>query len=252
MPPVEIEPEMWSHTQPGRGGENIWKEDSMKRTAALCFFLFFAAAGLAGAATYDLSGTWDLAYTAESHTGPCPAGVSFDGAATIEQTGDAFTMTITSGMACDPAFTCVFEGTVADTVYTGSNSGAVPEGGTVTNDVEFTASSAAHAEGTSGSVYSYEAMDCTWEATIILSREAPAEEGGPDPSAEEEGAPEAIPEGGDTIAPDGTTDAAPDGTGDGGGGSGCFLAAGSRIKNGPAVLLLLLAALALLPRRRRM
>ena len=242
----------------------------MKRTAALCSFIVFAVGGLAGAATYDLSGTWDLAYTAESHTGPCPAGVSFDGAAAIEQTGDTFTMTITSGMACDPAFTCVFDGTIVDTAYTGSNSGAVPEGGTVANDVEFTASSAAHAEGTSGSVYSYEGVDCTWEATIVLSREAPADEGGPEPSAEEEGPPEPaadadgsepVPEGGDPAVPDGTTDAphdvttdpGSDGTGDGDddGGCGCFLAAGSRTPNGPAAFLLLAAALALLPRRRR-
>jgi hypothetical protein len=243
----------------------------MKRAAALCSFIVFAAAGLAGAATYDLSGTWDLAYTATAHTGPCPAGVTFDGAATIEQTGDTFTMTVTSGMACEPAFTCVFEGTIVDTVYTGSNSGEVPGGGTASNDVEFTASSAAHAEGTSGSVYSYEGTDCTWDATIVLSREVPADEGGLEPSAEEEEGPEPVadaeggepvPEGGDPVVPDGTTDAphdvttdpGSDGTGDGddGGDCGCFLAGGNRTQNGPAALFLLAVALMLLPRRRRM
>jgi MYXO-CTERM domain-containing protein len=244
------------------------KGDSMKRTAAICFFMACVAAGPARAATYDLSGDWDLAFTAVSHTGPCPAGVNFTGTVTIEQTGDDFTYSITSGTPCDPAFTCVFAGTVADDVYTGSNSGDVPEGGTVTNTMTFTADSAAHAEGSSTSTWQEAEVVCTWESTFVLSREMPGEEGAPEPAAEEEGL-EPVPDGISDPVPDGTSDPLPDvspdtapdaaadtatdGPDDGGedGGCGCVAAAVDPAPAGWALVLLLAGALVLRPRKRR-
>lgn len=233
----------------------------MKRKAALCFVMLFMMGWPARAATYDLSGDWALDYTALSHTGPCPAGVSFTGTATIAQTGDAFTLTITSGTECIPAFTCVFEGTVADAVYTGSNSGDVPDGGTVENTMVFTADSESHAAGTGGSTFTLDDMTCTWESSFVLSREVPGEEGAPEPTGSEEEALEPVPDGvSDPVpevtpepTPDGAADTVSDGPGDDGGegGCGCALAGRSRPAGAWALLLLLAAALALRPGRRR-
>jgi hypothetical protein len=205
----------------------------MKRSAAWCILVFLLMGGSVRAATYDLSGDWDMVFTAQSHTGPCPAGVDFTGTVTIEQTGDNFTLTITSGTECIPAFTCVFEGTVADNVYSGMNSGDVPDGGTVENTMEFTADSESHAEGTGTSTFQQDTMVCTWESSFVLSREVSDDEGAPEPTVNEEDTLEPVPDGiSDPVpdatsdpVPDTTSDPAPDGPDNGGddGGCGCSI-----------------------------
>jgi MYXO-CTERM domain-containing protein len=234
------------------------------------------AGGRAAAATYDLSGEWTMNFTAVSHTGPCPAGVDFTGAVIIEQTGDNFVFTITSGTECNPAFTCIFTGTVSDADYHGSNSGDVPTDGHVENTMDFTASSEIAAAGSSSSIYTAGTTECTWQSTLTLSREAvpdgddedgggetvtePVAEGGPDAAVDPAGdaavdpAGDAAADGGADVWLDGSGDGVTDPSGDQGEGSteegcGCSMVSDRSLHGG--ALLLLLFLLVMIGARRR-
>ena len=100
------------------------------------------------AATYDLSGTWQCTFSGAWANGDmgCGVGPNPSSTCTIEQHGDSFSLVL-SPAVCDPAFVCIFDGTVTGATYEGSNSGPVDGGGTVWNTLIFEASSMTDASG---------------------------------------------------------------------------------------------------------
>ena len=126
-------------------------------------------------ATYDLTGTWNYTLSnnwANGDTGCRPA-PDTTGTCEINQTGNTFTLSYTSGVTCNPAESCTFEGTVADDVYTCQTTDIVDEeGGTATSTIEFTASSDRMAAGSGNSVYTHPSGDweCHWGGQIRLTK----------------------------------------------------------------------------------
>jgi hypothetical protein len=122
-------------------------------------------------ATYDLSGTWQCTFSGPWASGDegCAPGPNPSSSCTIEQTGDSFSLVLNT--ACDPAFTCTFNGTVTGSTYTGTNSGPLEGGGTVENLLIFAASSMTEALGYSTSQATFPEWECTWGFTsVILTR----------------------------------------------------------------------------------
>lgn len=214
-----------------------------------------AAAGAAGAATFDLTGTWSYSTTGNWVKGPCPKGTDSSGKLQINQSGDSFTLTIVSGMVCKPASLCAYSGTVAGATYTAKNSAVVDsEGGKASNTITFTASSPHAASGSDSSTYVHpQGMSCSWGFNITLSRPAP-DGGGPvadsgiGPVSDSGGAPSAE-MGGLVDSGAVCTDAAPGGDTDDDG--GCAVGAGRVPSSSAAGALLLLLAGVLALRRRR-
>lgn len=122
-------------------------------------------------ATYDLSGTWQCTLSGAWASGSqgCVTGPNPSSNCTIEQTGDSFTLVLNT--ACDPAFTCTYNGSVSGATYAGSNSGPLDGGGTVENAFVFTASSMTEASGYSTSQATFPGWSCTWGFnSLILTR----------------------------------------------------------------------------------
>jgi hypothetical protein len=127
--------------------------------------------GPVSAATYDLSGTWQCTFSGAWASGDegCVVGPNPSSTCTIEQTGDSFTLTLDA--ACNPAFTCVFSGSVIEATYTGMNSGPLEGGGTVENMIIFSASSMLDASGNGTSQATYPDWVCNWGFnSVVLSR----------------------------------------------------------------------------------
>ncbi len=124
-----------------------------------------------GSGTYDLSGSWNYTTSGNWVVGLCPLGQDASGTLTITQTGNTATMVINSGMVCDPASMCIYAGTVAENVYTFSNSAVVDgEGGMAYNTVVLIASSATEAAGNDVSSYVLNEFSCSWGFNISISR----------------------------------------------------------------------------------
>jgi len=140
----------------------------------LLFVSFFHAKDLFSA-TFDLSGTWNYALSDNWAVGGinCNPGLDASGTCTIDQTGDTFTFAFISGVVCSPPESCTFEGTVSGSVYTCSTTDTVDdEGGSVTINILFTASSTTSASGTGNSRYTHpsELWECNWGNSISLTR----------------------------------------------------------------------------------
>jgi hypothetical protein len=146
----------------------------MRILSSIVVVSLLLAAGPASAATFDLTGTWNFTTSGNFVTGGCPLGKDSAGTLQITQTGDSFTMKVLTGMVCSPAVMCSYTGTIAGATYTATNSAVVDsEGGTATNIVTFTASSATAASGADASTYVHPKMTCNWGFNIVLSRGAP-------------------------------------------------------------------------------
>ena len=120
--------------------------------------------GLLGIWLYSTSDCWSSGF-------PWPVPSETSGQVTLSADGDYVTMTVDSGFVCEPAFSCIFSGTIIGDSYVGSNSGVVDdEGGTVTNTTTFTATSATTAAGTCGSIYEHPDGSGSWGYNISLVR----------------------------------------------------------------------------------
>lgn len=149
------------------------------RGALLGLFLCSIPPSQADAATFDLSGLWSYSITDNWVNGICEQGQDTSGTLAIAQTGDSFELTMNDGVVCDPAWTCVFSGSVSDDYYMASNSGVVDsEGGMVTNALTFTASSATEATGSQTSNYTLDTFSCDWGFSISMTRTGDPPDGG--------------------------------------------------------------------------
>jgi hypothetical protein len=114
--------------------------------------------------------TWAFTLDPVSNTGPCPATPAQQGTATITKTGNVYGFSA-SGVQCSPPEACVFTGTLTDSGYVFSNSGAADsQGGTFANTMvlQFSGDSAA---GPQVSTYSVNgAVMCTWVTAVTLRR----------------------------------------------------------------------------------
>jgi len=127
------------------------------------------------AETYDLTGTWNYTLSDNWAVGgiECNPGPAASGTCTISQTGDAFSFAFTSGAVCDPPESCTFEGSVDVAVYTCATTDSVDdEGGSVTSNIVFTASSATSASGAGVSKYTHpsEKWECMWGSNMTLTK----------------------------------------------------------------------------------
>lgn len=127
------------------------------------------------AANFDLSGTWNYTLSNNWAVGDigCAAGPDTTGTCVIVQTADIFSFAYLSGVVCDPAESCTFEGSVDGSVYMGSTTDIVDdENGTVTSVITFTASSTSSAAGSGTSTYTHPSgeWNCNWGSNITLYR----------------------------------------------------------------------------------
>lgn len=139
-------------------------------TTVLWLILFVAFVNEASGATYDLTGDWTCTFTNGWASGDvgCGLGPNPSSDCSITQVGESFTLTIYT--LCDPAFTCIFSGVIQGNVYSGSNSGPLDGGGTVTNSINFVASSTA-ASGAGTSIASFPDWHCNWGFNSFLLTE---------------------------------------------------------------------------------
>jgi len=183
----------------------------MKRCVILVTMLVasLVSSGVALGATYDLTGTWNFSNFNHSVTGACPNGTNASGTLNIVQTGDSFTLEFTSGMECDPASMCSFNGTVNGAEYTATNSDVVDnEGGVATNTFVFTASSETEAAGSTVSTYELDDFSCEWNFDVTLTKAG----GGPDGG---------VPDGGGAGGDDGGSSDSDEDEQENGDGGGC-------------------------------
>jgi len=153
------------------------KGDAMKRWLFIGTVLLVEVflAGDLFSATYDLTGTWNYSLSdnwVDSDMG-CSAGSDTTGTCTISQIGDTFIFAYTSGVVCNPADACTFEGTVSGEFYACSTTDIVDdEGGEVTSTILFTASSATSASGLGTSNYTHPTVagTCNWGGNITLTK----------------------------------------------------------------------------------
>jgi hypothetical protein len=148
----------------------------------LCLALTAAIALPARAATFDLTGEWEIDPTAGvveacpdlvPNSMQEPVGMT----ATIEQDGDAFVMTITNGYACEPAWSCELSGSIDGEVYTGGSEGLFDDGGGyLAQTIELTATAADAGFGTLRGDYTSDEESCFWEYEFDLDRVTPADE----------------------------------------------------------------------------
>ena len=125
-----------------------------------------------GTSTYDLSGTWNYVTSENWVSGLCQAGANASGTLTITQEDSTATMVINSGMVCDPASMCSYNGTVKENVYTFTNSAIVDdEGGEASNTIVLTAVSANAAAGNDISSYVLNDFSCSWGFNISMTRQ---------------------------------------------------------------------------------
>jgi MYXO-CTERM domain-containing protein len=133
------------------------------------FSLVFSS--LASAATYDLGGQWEYAFSDKTVDGACPLGPLNTGTLEITQEGDTATLEILTGGECSPASMCSYECTIADDVYTCSSSDTVDdEGGVAENTFTLTASSETEASGPAVSTYTLGTFQCRWDYTVTMTR----------------------------------------------------------------------------------
>jgi len=145
--------------------------------------LALAIALPARAATFDLSGDWEIDPSA-GMGGVCPSSVPDPGEtmseteATIEQAGDAFVLTITGGYNCEPAWTCELSGSIDGAAYAGGSEGVLDDaGGYLVQTIELTASSANAGFGSVRGDYTLDEESCFWEYEFDLARATPEEDG---------------------------------------------------------------------------
>lgn len=144
--------------------------------------LAIAIALPARAATFDLSGDWEIDPSAGvgtcSNPDPNPEDNMLETEATIEQAGDAFVLTITGGYNCEPAWTCEFSGSIDGAAYVGGNEGVLDDaGGYLVQTIELTASSADAAFGSVRGDYTLNEESCFWEYEFDLAPVTPEEDG---------------------------------------------------------------------------
>lgn len=129
----------------------------------------------ASAATFDLTGRWEVATSNHQIVGFCPPGSDFTTYADLLQIGDAFTLDLETGMLggpCQPPAICQLEGTIAGASYQATSGPVVAddEGGVAEVTVDFVASSAEQASGQSVQTYTLDDFECIWTMDLDLQR----------------------------------------------------------------------------------